>query len=166
MNARLVSAVSLALVLGLMGCQTTPVYAPRESAHGVGYADKQLSANRYRVSYRGDSATNRETVEDFLLRRAAEVTLKAGYTWFVFDTRDTKERTRYYTDFVGWPGWAGRGWYWHDWDFDRTVTTYSQTRYTAYAEIVVLTDDQAKGEARALKAQDVLDRLGPLPAPQ
>ena len=58
------------------------------------------------MTFRGNSATRRETVENFLLLRSAEVTRDAGYAWFAFDTRDTEAKTTYHTDFAGWPGWG------------------------------------------------------------
>jgi hypothetical protein len=149
--------------IALAGCQSGPVYAPQSSSTSAGYSDKQLAANRYRVSFHGDSATRREIVEDFLLRRAAEVTQAAGYAWFIFDQRDTKARTRYYSDFAGWPGWPGYGWYWHNWDFGFPSESVPITNYTAYAEIILLTDSQASGNPRALNAKDVLAHLGPPP---
>lgn len=163
MKSTIPVAVTMLAVLALAGCETAAPYAPQDSPQSPGYSDRQLAENRYRVSFHGNSATSRETVEDYLLRHAAEVTLKAGYAYFVFDARDTKAKTRYYTDFAGWPGY---GWYWHSWEFGGPAETYSSTRYTAYAEIVLLKDDQAKNEARAMKAQDVLDHLGPVPAPR
>lgn len=164
MKSRILAAAAALSLTALAGCETAPVYQAQGDHGGQGYADKQLAENRFRVSYHGSSATSRETVEDFLLRRSAEVTLNAGYSWFVFDHRDTKTRTRYISDFTG-PAWAGYGWYWHSWDFGPTEIT-SISNYTAYAEIVVLKDDQASREPRALKAQDVLAHLGPLPAPK
>jgi hypothetical protein len=151
----------------LAACATAPVYQPQQSPGGVGYSDAQLAANRYRVTYTGNNSTRREVVEDFLLRRAAEVTLKAGYHWFVFDTRDTKSKTTYYNEFAGWPGWRGYGWYWHSWAFGPPgpYEAFPETRYQAYAEIVLLTDEQAKAEPRALEANDVLSHLNPAPKP-
>ena len=165
MKLSILAAVAALSLTGLAGCETTPVYQAQGEDGGQGYTDKQLAANRFRVAYHGNSATSRETVEDFLLRRSAEVTLNAGYSWFVFDHRDTKTRTRYYTDFAGWPGWGGYGWYWHSWD-DGPAESLPIQNYTAYAEIILLKDDQVAREPRALKAQDVLAHLGPLPAPK
>jgi hypothetical protein len=149
-------------VITLAGCETAAPYQPQQSPGDVGYSDAQLAANRFRVTFTGNSATGREVVEDYLLRRAAEVTLKAGYHWFEFDTRDTKSNTTYYDEFGG---WRGRGRYWHSWAFGPPMPyeTRAVTRYQAYAEIVLLTDDQAKSEPRALGAQDVLNHLGPPP---
>jgi hypothetical protein len=148
-------------ILVLAGCETGPVYRQSESAGSPGYSDQQLAANRYRVTFTGASTTRREVVENYLLLRSAEVTLKAGYHYFAFDTRDTKAKTSYQSEFMGWPG---RGWYRHSWAFGPApVETFTTTRYEAYAEIILLTDDQAKNDPHALGAQDVLDHIGPAP---
>ena len=157
------SALAVAFVV-LAGCETAATYHPRDARGGTGYTDEQLAGNRYRVTFTGNSATKRETVESYLLLRSAEVTLKAGFHYFVFDNRDTEAKTTYHSDFVGWPGWSGHGRYWHSWaygGFGEDVTSYPTTRYEAYAEIVLLTDDQAKNEPRAVHAQEVLDHIGP-----
>ena len=164
------TAAATAAVLLLAACQTPASYQPRTPQNGTGYTDEQLAQNRWRVTFTGNSATKRETVENYLLLRSAEVALKAGYRWFVFDTRDTKAETTYQSDFAGWPGWHGRGRYWHSWPYGGwgdggMETTRPITSYETYAEIVLLTDAQAKDEVRVLQAQDVLDHLGPLARP-
>jgi hypothetical protein len=157
----------VALALTLAACQTPAVYQPKVGS-STGYTDQQLSQNRFRVTFTGNSATSRETVENYLLLRAAQVTLQAGYTWFVFDTRDTEAKTAYHTDYFGdpfGPHFGPRfGWYWHDWDYDQADTT-PVTHYDAYAEIVTLTPEQAKAEPRALNANDVVAHVGPLAQP-
>ena len=167
-----VSRLAFLLLLPLLSACTTPsAYAPAASEHGQGYADQRLADNRYRVTFTGNSATKRETVENFLLLRAAEVTRDAGYAWFTFDTRDTEAKTTYHTDFGPYPGWGrGFGWYWHSWRYDPwdpfwQDTTFPTTRYEAYAEIILLTPEQAKQDAHALQASDVIARLGPQAAP-
>ena len=159
------TALAAAFVL-LAGCETPATYHPRDERGGTGYTDQQLAGNRYRVTFTGNSTTKRDTVESYLLLRAAEVTLKAGYRNFEFDNRDTEAKTTYHSDFMGWPGWRGYGWYWHSWPYggfglDEELTSRPITRYEAYAEIVLLTDDQAKNEPRSIHAQDVLDHIGP-----
>jgi hypothetical protein len=159
--------MGFAAALALSGCAHPDPFQPKDG-HNSGYTDERLGANRYRVTYTGNSATGRATVEDYLLLRAAQVTLQSGYRWFVFDTRDTEPKTSYHTDFMGPPGWPGFpgphwGWYWHDWDYD--ADSYPVTRYDAYAEIVMLTPEQAHNEARALDANDVVARLTPPPPP-
>ncbi|HUJ03183.1 MAG TPA: hypothetical protein VLW75_06075 [Rhizomicrobium sp.] len=154
-------------LLGLAACVSQPVYGPKGPGQSAGYTDEQLGANRYRVTYTGNAATDRETVEDFLLYRSAEVTLKSGFGHFEFDTRDTKSHTTYYSTFTGgWPGWPYHhryyGWYWHSWPFpDEEMMATPITRYEAYAEIVMLTDAEAKDDPHAIDANDIITRLGP-----
>lgn len=158
-------APALLLLIALTGCETPTPYQPRTDQGG--YTDQRIGENRYRVTFTGNAVTDRLTVENYLLLRAAQVTVQSGYHWFVFDTRDTQARTSYHTDFQGYPGWPGFrgfGWYWHDWDYDY-ADTYPTTRYDAYAEIVMLTPDQAKKEPRALNADDVIAHITPPPPP-
>ena len=85
--------VALALTLTLSACMVPAAYAPRQPGQATGYTDRELAPGRYRVTFTGNSATTRDTVENYLLLRAAEVTLAAGGTHFLFDDRDTRART-------------------------------------------------------------------------
>ena len=71
-------------------------------AQATGYTDRALTQNRYRVTFTGNTVTPRETVESYLLLRAAEVTRAAGYSHFMFDTRNT-QRQHHGTDGALWP---------------------------------------------------------------
>jgi hypothetical protein len=162
---------ALCASLLLAGCAVAPApYQPKTGDASSGYTDQQLAQNRYRVTYTGTSSTPRATVETYLLFRAAQVTQAAGFAGFAFDDRDTKAHTTYFTDDFGWFGVPHHhfGWYWSGWPEDEQFESRPITRYDAYAEIVMLTADQAKADPRALNAQDVLNRLGPqvLPPPQ
>lgn len=155
-------------LLALSGCVTPTPYRAAGPDNRTGYSDQRLAENRIRVTFRGNSATRREQVEDFLLLRSAESTREAGFAWFAFDTRDTEAKTRYYSQFSGWPGWGrGFGWYRHSWAFDPwgdVETTIPSTSYEAYAEIVLLTPEQAHADVHALRAADVIARLSPVAA--
>ena len=83
----------LTLALGLAGCMTATPYAPRLEGQATGYTDRALAQNRYRVTFTGNTATPRETVETYLLLRAAEVARAANSTHFMFDTRNTRANT-------------------------------------------------------------------------
>src|ERR1700744_4222480 len=91
-------ALFLSLAVVLAGCAQPAPYAPRLSGQQTGYTDRELTDNRYRVTFTGNSSTPRETVENYLLLRAAEVTLAAAYPHFEFDSRDPKARPRVYAD--------------------------------------------------------------------
>lgn len=164
LRAALVFSGTVALAVAVAGCaEEPPYYGPKDADHATGYTDQQLDQNRYRVTYSGNPATSRETVENFLLVRSAQVTIQAGARYFMFDMRDTKARTTHWTDFMGPPGWPGGpryGWYWHSWAFDDEAESRPVTEYRAYAEIILLTDAQAAKEPRAVDAQSVIQHLG------
>lgn len=169
-----IRATPLALLAGLlMGCMQPTPYQPRLEGQTTGYTDRALTHNRYRVTFTGNSATPRETVESYLLLRAAEVTRAAGYSAFMFDTRNTRANTTVQTvpslpppD----PFWGRRGgWgYWGGWGFayDPAVDVVVRTNYEAYAEIVLLTPEQAAHEPKAINAADVIAHIGPDAAPK
>lgn len=167
----LVLAFGLTLALGLAGCMTPTPYAPRLEGQATGYTDRALAQNRYRITFTGNTATPRETVETYLLLRAAEVARAGGATHFMFDTRNTRANTTVQTVPYGPPPdpyWWGRPRYgywggWGGWGFpyDPMQDVVVRTNYEAYAEIVLLTADQAAREPRALAAADVISRLGP-----
>ena len=170
--------LTLALAAGLLaGCMSPSPYAPRLQGQATGYTDRALTENRYRVTFTGNTATPRETVESYLLLRAAEVARAAGYPSFVFDTRNTHAHHSYQEVPVG-PGpdpffarrfgymggyWGGYGF---GYGFDPMVDVVVRTNYEAYAEIVLLTPAQAAKEPRALNAQEIIDRIGPQAAPK
>lgn len=163
------AALSGLLALGLLaGCMSPTPYGPRTEGQRTGYTDRELATNRYRVTFTGNTATPRETVESYLLLRAAEVTRAAGFDYFVFDTRNTRAHTTYQTVPMAPPPdpWWGyrRGFgYWGGWGFayDPAVDVVVRTNYSAYAEIVLLTPEQAAKEPRSLKASDVIAHISP-----
>src|SRR5262245_10665174 len=169
-------AIGLAVVV-LAGCATSgPEYRPRDPGGSVGYTDLQLSPNRYRVSFAGSSASTRDDVEVYLLRRAAEVTLQAGYTHFVLERSDTERDTRYVADPSYYGSYYGpyygygpyyrpyyypyRSYYWGSpyW------SAWPVTSYSANAEVVMMDSDQAARNPEAIDALALLQRLWP-PAP-
>lgn len=175
-GSRLTAFAGGLAVLALAACAEPTPYAPRTADNSTGYSDQQLAANRYRITFTGNSVTSRETVENYLLLRAAEVTQSAGYSKFVFDTRDTKANTSYrsysdypYYSYFGYPygGYGGYGYGYgyggHGYGGYGYGDSYSRpiTRYQAYAEIVVLSDAEAKTESRAMSASDVVAHLRP-----
>lgn len=178
---RIARLVSLGLVVAVLptilaGCMEPTPYQPRLEGQATGYTDHALAQNRYRITFTGNTATPRDTVESYLLLRAAEVARAAGYTHFVFDTRDTHANTTVQTVPYMAPGpywgpyWGYRGhWgYWGGWGwpYDPAMDVVVRTNYEAYAEIVLLRPDQAAHEPRAINAADVISHIGPEAAPK
>jgi len=177
-----IAALALALTgsAALGGCMTATPYQPATASSATGYSDEQIEANRFRVSFRGNSLTSRETVERYLLFRAAELTVQRGFDHFILVDRDTEKTTRTYRTGPSWgpgpwgywsprwryyrPRWGWRSWdpffddpFWRDRDWDiRTVT-----QYEAVAEIVTGRGPKPASNLRAFDAREVLDRLGP-----
>ncbi|MEM6487594.1 MAG: hypothetical protein AAF677_04865 [Pseudomonadota bacterium] len=82
--------VALTATLALAACAIEPTpYVAATAAGGAapGYADAPIGGDRYRVSFTGNRATPRAVVGDYLLFRAAEVTLAQGADWFRIDRR-------------------------------------------------------------------------------
>jgi len=79
------------LLLGLVACASSPT--PYQAAsNGFGYREQQLESNRYRVSFAGNSATSLDTVQDYALYRAAELTVATGHDYFRVVNRSTDTR--------------------------------------------------------------------------
>ena len=98
--------VLLALVLA--GCTGPAAYRPMED--GIGYGQQKLEGNRYRVWFAGNAYTPRETVEDYVLYRTAELTLEQGFDYFVLSSRDTEGERKQHSGYGGWSfGFGGFG---------------------------------------------------------
>lgn len=72
----------------LAGCATATPYQPVK--RGYGYSEQRLEADRYRVSFFGNNRTAYDTVTNYVLYRAAEVTLDNAYDHFVIIDRSTQ----------------------------------------------------------------------------
>ena len=105
-------AAAVAAGLALSACETATPYQPLGAGGGEGgYSDHQVEANRFTVSFSGNSVTSRETVERYLLYRAAELTLNQGYDWFAAVDRHTDQKTQVYADpWAYGAGWGGGFW--------------------------------------------------------
>lgn len=85
--------VALLSVL-MAACSSTTNYQPAEKRGGYGYTETALGKERYRVTFTGNSVTDKETVNDYALLRAAELTLQEGYDWFQLVNRDNESKSR------------------------------------------------------------------------
>ncbi len=157
-------------LLALTACATPTPYQPRQDSAGYGYSERQIESNRVMVAFRGNSLTERETVESYLLYRAAELTLQSGFDHFVVATRDTDVERRflsvgqpfhagfyphyaYYSPYWGWRPWYDP--FWAD-----PVDLRQITQYEASAEIAMFKGPKPADNAQAFNAQEVVDNLG------
>jgi hypothetical protein len=56
----------------------------------AGYSETRIDQNTFLVAFKGNSQTSRQTVESYLLRRCAELTLQTGFDYFVVASSDTQ----------------------------------------------------------------------------
>lgn len=69
----------LTALLILSGCSMTEYHALDSLG---GYSEMRLAKDIYKVRYKGNSSYSKNLVEDYTLRRAAELTVKSGYKYF------------------------------------------------------------------------------------
>ena len=179
---------AIGLVIGLSACETVTPYQPLRHGTEVsgGFTDQRLDQNHFRVTFQGNTLTPRETVESYLLYRAAELTVSQGFDWFETTDRHTERDRQTYVDslygggFYGgglyggglygggpygfwsprWRTWGGYGWgAWGPYSGDTTVETVQ--KFQASAEIVMQHGPKPVTDPRALNAREVLTNLGP-----
>ncbi len=149
----------------LAACTHPTPYAPSNGKNG--YSDKVIEDNRYWVSFRGNSSTPRDTVETYLLFRAAELTLESGRDWFRIADQDTEVSTRYSGFSTGF-GNVGFGPYYSRRGFGGGFSTSIGTtslrpvsQYEAFANILVYSGEKPADDPEAYDAREVLENLGP-----
>ena len=182
----LVIAATVAVGGSLAACATATPYQPApagRAAGGFGYSQYKIDGSHWRVTFSGNSLTSRETVEKYLLYRAAELTIEQGADWFQTTDRRTERSTSYYSDpdpFYSSPFWSSYGWGWRpswryygggfgwrSWDpwyggafWSRGMDLREVNRYEASGEIVMGKGPPPSGE-RVFDAQEVVKNLGP-----
>ena len=108
MNLRMaLSQAALATVICLPGCAATTPYQPAHN--GQGYSQQKLESNRYRIVFGANAATPRQKAQDYVLLRAAELTLEQGYDFFVITGQSTGAEPRSGTLSVGFGGFSFGG---------------------------------------------------------
>ena len=89
------SALVTVGVAVLAACATATPYQPASQPGGFdGFSQTMLQADRARISFGGNSLTKRDTVENYLLFRAAETAVERGYDWFELVERDVERKSR------------------------------------------------------------------------
>ena len=176
MRHRFLKPVLLAATaaLALSACATATPYGPAGVNSRFGYSEQRVDADRYRVSFSGNSVTSRDQVEMALLLRAAEVTAENGYDWFSTVNRATDRDVRFqaipdpfyrdrYSPFWG-PTWRyQRRGLWSPWGdpFGRDFDVREIDRFEASSEIIMGRGAKPAGDPNAFDAREVVQNLGP-----
>ncbi len=155
------------VAVALTACATATPYQPA-AADRYGFSEQRIESNRVRLSFRGNTVTERETVETYLLYRAAEVTLQNGSDYFIVAARNTEERSRLQGiggprsrfAFDYWYFSPRRGWSpWYDPFWDEPSSYREVTRYEAVAEIAMFSGSKPTDNANAFDAREVQANL-------
>lgn len=159
------AAIAISAAALLAGCVGPTPYEP--AADRYGYSERPLEADRYRVTFAGNPQTSRETVETYLLYRAAEVTLQAGKDWFKLAERDTETKTRYQVQPTAISGFGfgrfglRRYGLRHGYFFTDVAGAQGRpiTRYEAFADVLVFAGSKPTDDPDAYDARSVIKTL-------
>jgi hypothetical protein len=174
MRSRAILALCSAFMLA--SCVTTGLYQAREGESG--YAETRLSQSERRVEFVGDDFTERDTIETYLLYRAAELTAANGHDWFAMDAPAVSEEVEIIVDAQRPQAYRARYWqprwrhrkhfFWSDLDpvgpmpheRERAEETrvWRSVHYSALADIVMGDGQPPTG---AFVARDTITRLEP-----
>ena len=184
MRRLLVALLAVSALGWLAACQTATPYqaATTGGRYATGFSEFRIDDRHWKVTFRGNSLTSRETVERYLLYRAAELTTQQGGDWFETTDRQTERHSsfigvgdpfyasgfgaaygwgwrpawRYYgrRGWIGWSPWAGDP-FWAD-----DVDIQQIDRYETSAEIVIGKGPQP-ADHKVFDARQVMANLGP-----
>ncbi|MGE0408228.1 MAG: hypothetical protein AB7P23_03075 [Amphiplicatus sp.] len=160
-----------ACAAGLAACATSTPYQSAEAGRGYGFSEQRIESNRYRITFRGNSSTTRETVENSLLFRAAELTVENGFDHFIVVENDTEARTSYSSTaspaFFGRYGYGYPGAYYafpyyaygFGWGYPYDSYTREVVRYSAVAFVTMHKGPKPADNPQAFNAREVIENL-------
>ncbi|NKF21322.1 CC0125/CC1285 family lipoprotein [Solimonas marina] len=154
--------LSLPMALLLAACATTTPYQLAGKGD-FGYREQRIEPNRYHLSFTGSSVTPRQTVENYLLYRAAELTLSTGNDYFRMTNSSTSARPKSGGGLS--IGLGGFGFGSHSGlgvGVGTSTDSGDKIEYTAQADIVVAKGKKPQDDTRAYDARAVRQNLEPL----
>lgn len=152
-----------ALALALAGCAAQPTPYQAQEGRSTGYDQQQIDGQTWRVEFAGNAATPRETVDNYLLYRAAEIMRFGGYDRFVVLEKEV-ERDVEYRGFGPYPGHLGVGVGRHGGRFGYGLGVsdyYPVTRYSAFATVRVYDGGPPPAGLQVYDANEIIQQLGP-----
>ncbi|MEL7492255.1 MAG: hypothetical protein AAGJ73_16215 [Pseudomonadota bacterium] len=161
------SVFAVLALLALSACASITPYGPAVK-NRPGYTSQQLEADKFRVTFEGNSSTDRATIENYVLYRAAEVTLESGNDYFIIldSSTDAMRSFRTTGTTFGGGGFGRRGFFYGG-GFRRggfggvTSTTRERTSYITGAIIQVARGDKPSDNPDAYDARQLIDNLRP-----
>lgn len=169
---------------------TTPYQAASKPGAFDGFSQTMIENDRARVTFGGNSLTERDTVENYLLYRSAELAVERGFDYFTLSERDTEANIRrhavpghgFYDPYFNYSfyrphyGWSRFGRYSRFYGgvnprrfghfgsfrdpFFRDFDVHEVTKYRASAEVKFGRGSRPDAD-NAFNAKEVLNNLGP-----
>ncbi len=165
MFRKVLAVAMVAAATSLAACSSGPTPYQPAAGYDRGYSEQKIESDRYRISFKGNSMTERDTVENYLLFRSAELTLQSGYDSFTIVNRDTDKDSRIrstgFNSRFSYMYFSPRWGWMHSWDpFWSSPSRYEEvTSYEAFAEIVMKRGPKGD-DPSAFDARQVSDNLG------
>jgi hypothetical protein len=165
-------AIIVLLTLVFTGCQSpTPYKSAAKTDSNFGYKSKKIKKDIYRVSFKGNKDTKRETVEQYMLFRAAEVAKNNKAPYFQIVSRDTDKIVDYdtvYTNMAftrpyttGMAGYNNYRYpyysYGYGWSYNQGTTVVADDLYSTVAYIKL--KDKASKNEKVFTTKEVISRL-------
>lgn len=157
-------ALPVVLLASLSACASPTPFKPADADDTYGYIDQTIENDRVRVAFAGNTVTPRQTVETYLLYRAAEVTVERGYDYFVTANSDIERNTSYFGNTTNYGG-LGMGRYGDPWDYGGfggfgTTDLRPIDSYTAFVDVKMFKGGRPENQVNAYDARQVLQNLG------
>lgn len=102
-------ALPILAAVGSAACASPTPYVQADDPGETGYRTTRITDDVVRVSFRGNASTDRETVETYLLYRAAQVAMDTNHPWIEIRSADveTDLDLRGYNTWRSAPGFYG-----------------------------------------------------------
>ena len=119
-----------ASAMTLMACATATPYQPASEPGAYdGFSQQLIENDRARVSFGGNSLTDRDTVENYLLYRSAEMAVERGFETFTLQERDVQENRKVRSN-IGYDPYFGYSFYRRGFGWSRG---YSFSRFAGFS---------------------------------
>ncbi|MEM6900175.1 MAG: hypothetical protein AAF583_10430 [Pseudomonadota bacterium] len=153
----------------LAACVSATPYQPATGGiNSYGFGETKIESGKYRVTFRGNSSTDLATVENYILLRAAELSVADGFGHFtILDDSESGRRSFNSTSTGfggGFGGVGGFGTFNRGFGGFGTASTRTRERksFDVAALVQAFEGTKAEDDVMAFNAQEVIDNLGPI----
>ncbi|MEO1150051.1 MAG: hypothetical protein AAFW83_03585 [Pseudomonadota bacterium] len=160
--------LSLFAATALAACSTITPYQAADGGR-YGYSEQQIESNKFRIVFSGNTLTDLSTVENYVLLRAAELTLATGDDYFITlgASTDVDRSFRSNGTVFGGAGFGRPGFFYGGFGgfgggFGNTATTTRERQaYTIGTIIETFKGTKPAGVGTAYDARSVVSNIGP-----